>query len=303
MTDKKLFLFLVIACLCLGFEAPCFGHPDILASVKIEDTYRLVVLSWNSAKSIYENRVFLALGDADTGTPASYTDRIAFTSNRAGKYDIYLLEAGRQDPQNLTAGFTGNFSDPSFVNKDSLVCAGNVAGINSVFLLDFTKGTLENLTPRFANAGQPSTQISSGNFVFTGIIDNPPTYNGNTDIYLYSDKDNSITRITGGDPLVNESYPYYGSDFILYGAATGHLVNSAFIVEKSDIFRHDPVSGETVPITQGKRLRSSPVLHDEMIYYLVMESLSDRNLYFLEDGHEVKATDDLFIASFCIMGK
>ena len=304
----------VVLALMLLFvlNAPlCFGHPDILASVRdcgqnrLRDRgrgrYRLVLLTWNDDQSVFECHTFLSLGDADVGTPAYRDGRIAFTSNKSGKYDIYLLAAGESSPVNVTGEFSGNFSDPSFMDDGTLVCAGNIEGRNSVCLIDPRRGVLENLTGQFVNAGQPAVGVEKKRFVFTGIRDGTPVYNGNTDIYLY-DAASSISRLTAMDSLVNENHPYLADDYVYYSAASGRYVNGSFVVERSNLFKYDLESGTVSAITSGAGIKSSPEVGGDLIYFLALESTGERNLYMVDGEREIRLTQGLFVMSFCCMG-
>jgi len=300
LRSKEVVLLALI--LLFALRAPlCFGHPDILASVKDSGRYRLALLTWNEDQSLFECHTFLSFGDADAGTPAYRGGRIAFTSNKSGKYDIYLLGAGESSPVNITEKFSGNFSDPSFLDDGTLVCTGNIEGRNSVCLIDPRRGVLENLTGQFVNAGQPAAGGETKRFVFTGIRDGTPVYNGNTDIYLY-DASGSISRLTAMDPLVNENHSYLADEYVYYSAASGRYVNGTFVVEQSNLFKYDLESGGVSVITAGAGIKSSPEAGGDLIYFLMLESAGERNLYMVDGEREIRLTQGLFIMSFCSMG-
>lgn len=150
-----------------------------------------------------------------------------------GKSEIHILDVN--DGALITALKSSDinvFSDPKFIDDNSLVCAVRLQdGKSALAIATIETGAIERLTvPSFNAVGFPN--VSNGTVFFTA------SYQGNDDVYAIRLSDRKMFKITNG-PL--------GNYFV--NAASGKIAWSAFTAEGYQVQQVDEKSIQQVPVT------------------------------------------------------
>ncbi|HEY6503608.1 MAG TPA: hypothetical protein VIZ28_06490 [Chitinophagaceae bacterium] len=114
-----------------------------------------------------------------------------------GKSEIHVLDAKTGDViTRLRSTEISLFTDPKFIDENSLVCAVRLLdGRSALAIADIVSGSIERLTPPSFNVvGYPN--VSNGIIYFTA------SYNGNDDLFALKLSDKKIFKISNG-PLGN----------------------------------------------------------------------------------------------------
>jgi hypothetical protein len=125
------------------------------------------------------------------------------------------------------------FTDPKFIDDNSLVCAVRLLdGKSALAIADVTSGSIERLTPPSFNVvGYPC--VNNGMIYFTG------SYGGNDDVFALRLSDKKIFRISNGA---------LGNYFV--NAAIGKITWSAFTAEGYQLQQMEEKDMQLTPVNE-----------------------------------------------------
>ena len=142
--------------------------------------------------------------------------RIAFASNRAGSFDIYVMDSDGQNLDSLNVRKEATDNHPSWSPDGRRIAfASNRAGSFDIYVMDSDGKNLEPLAPHKAMDNHPSWS-PDGQIAFAS------NRAGNFDIYVMDSDRNNLDRLT--DHEARDNYPSWSPD--------GRYI--AFVSERDD---------------------------------------------------------------------
>jgi hypothetical protein len=151
-----------------------------------------------------------------------------------GKSELHILNAATGDVMNrLRSSDISLFTDPKFIDDNSLVCAVRLLdGKSALAIADAVSGSIERLTsPSFNVVGYPC--VNNGMIYFTA------SYGGNDDVFALKLSDKKIVKISNG-PL--------GNYFV--NAANGKITWSAFTADGYQLQQIEEKDIQSTPVNE-----------------------------------------------------
>ncbi len=152
-----------------------------------------------------------------------------------GKSELHILSVpGGKVISSVRSSDISLFTDPKFIDDNSLVCVVRLLGGKSALAIaDLSTGSIERLTA-------PSYNVSGYPCVNNGIIYFTASYGGNDDVFAIRLNDRKIFRITNGT---------LGNYFV--NASNGKITWSAFTAEGYQLQQIDEKDIQWTPVAEG----------------------------------------------------
>ena len=181
------------------------------------------------------------MDDTSTATEPAFSpdgSRIAFTSTRDGRPEIYAMDADGTDAARLTNS-PGADGDASFTaDGQAVVYHSQRTGHRQIFLQSITGSDATQLTQEPADNSQPTVSPDGETIAFVSNRE------GNNDIWLMS-RDGSSQRAFTKTPQIKESAPHFLRDgslaYLLEQKESGRPV--------TQVVRADLATGKVTPLT------------------------------------------------------
>ncbi|AKB74937.1 cell surface protein [Methanosarcina lacustris Z-7289] len=200
----------------------------------------------------------IADNTSDQFDPAIYGNKVVWTDNRNGGYDIYMQNLSTKVQTRITTGETA----PDHAIYDNRIVYRNFSGEHhdmvNIYMYDLsTKKETQIITSR---KGIYNPAIYGDRIVWEDSRNDDGT--GNTDIYMYDLSTKQETRITpsyeGGDNNPYQSNPsIYGDKIVWEDWRNGN----------ADIYMYDLSTNKETQITTNKSEQRSPVIYGNTIVW------------------------------------